>query len=303
MATCPRLGPRGKVRPRAFGGSLNLQTSWLRGSCARKTRRRTSCSRSKRVSSRKKLKRRKKRRLGLTRRCRPRSGVVEGRPTSGQGDLCCGDALPSNLVVKFLAGRGGRGGVRIRGCWRVGRLVGGVYPDGISDLWVRSTTGLVTKNSASGSRGKWWCSSSNAFGQWRRLTPSCPKCPRARGRPRRLWNPRAHQKSDGKPAARDRNQQQDPYRWKCSQWVWARPEPQGQQWCCFCQTSLRKLPQRRALCATELRARSRQYGRMRSSLRPAGLHEGLWLLGTGAPGACRQKKGAFCTISRPIVRT
>ena len=32
-------------------------------------------------------------------------------------------------------------------------------------LSVRSTTGLDTKNSASGSRGKWWCSSSNAFGQ------------------------------------------------------------------------------------------------------------------------------------------
>ena len=60
MATCPRLGPRGKVRPRASRGSLNLQASWLRGSCARKTKRRTSCSRSKRVSSRKKLKRRKK---------------------------------------------------------------------------------------------------------------------------------------------------------------------------------------------------------------------------------------------------
>ena len=96
-----------------------------------------------------------------------------------------------------------------------------------SPLSLRSTTGLVTKNSASGSRGKWWCSSSNAFGQWRRLTPSCPKCPRARGRPRRLWNPRAHHWSDGKPASRDRNQQQDPYRWKCSQWVWARPEPRG----------------------------------------------------------------------------
>ena len=150
-------------------------------------------------------------------------------PSARRSSLCCGDAWQSNLVVKFLAGRGSRGGVRIRGCWRVGRMLGGVHPDGIPPSLGTLHDGFGTKNPASGSRGKWWCSS--------------------------------------------------------------------------CQTPPRKLPQRRAHCATELRARRCHCGRMRSSLGPTGLHEFLWLLGTGGSTGLSAKELAFCTTSRPIVRT
>ena len=37
--------------------------------------------------------------------------------------------------------------------------------------------GFGTKNSASGSRGKWWCSSSSAFGQWRAVDTFLPEVP------------------------------------------------------------------------------------------------------------------------------
>ena len=38
-------------------------------------------------------------------------------------------------------------------------------------------------------------------------------------------------------------------------------------------------------------------------LLPTGLHEGLWLLGTGGSTGLSAKEGAFCTTSRPMVRT